>query len=395
MLLTLRCTAVLIFSFAVLSRAQQTGHTTQIPRPSSVTVPGGTPQLIPRSAEERSRASRLSHEIVLNVLVTDATGMAIGGLTEEKFSVLEDDRAQQISFFRPAQPPHVVLLLDALNSSQRSYAAERRAAEQYLTDGHASLDHGMAIGWLSESGIHVNAESRDPKTLLSQIEAASRIPTWTRPGQETAQVIGAADWDLGNIPSAIQNANHGWDEKSWRFVVSVNALTTFALQQENVPGRIVVLWLGPGWPLLTGPGFRPDTAETKNRFFDRIADLSNDLRDAQVTLITVASPELLRAADLTSGYYVPFLGAVAAPDQASAANLALPVLAIHSGGQVLDQDSDMATAIANSVARIDSGYSLVFQSSPSRQPDRYRSLQVTVSAPGAVVRTVTGYYAQP
>lgn len=396
--MTLRCAAVVMLAFAMQSGAQQPTPQAGVSQPSNVPATRATPLLIPRSEEERNRARRESHEIVLNVLVTDATGRPMRGLGENKFTILDGGTAQPITFFRPAQPPHVVLLLDAVNSSHWSYSAECKATEQYLNKAGAPLRFAMAIGSLSSSGISVNPESRDPKTLLGQVRAAERMPLWKDSEQQNSQSEAVLMEGGGTINPAdvrIKKTDMGSGDKNRRFVLSVDALTRFALKEQNAPGRIVVLWLGAGWPLLIGPEFLHDSADKQNRFFDRIADLENDLRDAQVTLEAVATPELLRESGLSKGYFAPFLAAVTGPSAASAANLALPVVAIHSGGQVFDQDKNMAAAIAESLAGINSGYMLVFQSRPSSEPDEYRPLQVAVNVPGASVRTTTGYYAQP
>ncbi|HKO12940.1 MAG TPA: VWA domain-containing protein [Acidobacteriaceae bacterium] len=355
---------------------------------------GEAPQLVPRSEEERRGASRRSHEIVLNVHVTDAAGQAIRGLQESNFTILDNGEDRPIMMFRQAQPPHVVLLLDAVNGSGASYAAERKAVEKYLGSRNTPLAFPVAIGWLSAAGIDVHAESQDPMVLLNQVRGASGIQTWTNPEQDEGDFVAAP----GTImPSGLHAEERyaGLSDKNRRFVLSVDALTRFALHEQDVPGRIVVVWIGAGWPLLTGPAFRPDTGEMRARFFARLADLSNALRDAQVTLNAVASPGLLRDAGRASGDYAPYLGTVTAPDQASAAHLALPVLATESGGEVLDQEKDMASAIAQCLSGVDTWYSLVFQSRPSTRPDEYRPLQVRVNIPGAVVRTNTGYYAEP
>jgi VWFA-related protein len=391
------CVAVLIFGFTSLSPAQQPSRQTDSSGQSNQPAGAAAPSLIRRSEEGRRRANLIAHEVVLNVLVTDAAGMAVRGLSEGDFTILDNGKPQPISFFRPAQPPHVVLLLDAVNSSRWSYAAERKAVEKFLASSSAPLKCPMAIAWLLNADIHVNPESRDPKTLLDQLRAAPRVQTFTD-AEERAAATQSLDIVTPNNTAATlyeKKMDSNSAGRSERFVRSVNALTSFALQQKNVPGRCIVLWLGPGWPLLTGPGFRTDTTAERTGFFDRIADLSGDLRDAEIILDTVASPEVLRDSGLSADYYASFLSAVAAPNQASAANLALPVLAVHSGGQVFDQDRDMASALAGSLAGIRSGYMLVFQSQPSTQPDTYRPLQVTVARPGAVVRTATGYYAQP
>ena len=86
---------------------------------------------------------------------------------------------------------------------------------------------------------------------------------------------------------------------------------------------------------------------------------------------------------------------VTASAQANAANLALPVLATQSGGQVLDDNKDIAAEIAACLAEADFWYVLAFESAPSAQPDAYRTLQVKVNKPGLTTRTNTAYYAEP
>jgi VWFA-related protein len=397
MLPALQCAALPIFAVAFLLPAQQATSPPASPPLSNRPTAGKTPQLVPRSEAERRIESHQSHEIVLNAFVADATGKPIPGLAENTFTILDNGKSQPITFFRPAQPPHVVLLLDPVNSSRWSYDPQRKAVAKYLTDTKSPLAFPVAIGWLTDAGIDVNPESREPATLLGDLRAAPGQPTSTDPDRPTAQTTAGIGESRTILPAdmRVKKIDIGAAGKNSRFVLSVRALTQFALHEETVPGRIVVLWLGPGWPLLTGPGFLADTPEMKDSFFHRIADLENDLRDAQVTLNAVASPELLRESGLSPAYYAPFLTAVTAPDEASAANLALPVLALHSGGQVLDQNKDLASAIAKALDGLNSWYTLAFESTPSSQPDTWRPLQVTVSVPGACVRTTTGYYAQP
>jgi VWFA-related protein len=186
-----------------------------------------------------------------------------------------------------------------------------------------------------------------------------------------------------------------WQDQNQRFLLSITALNKIAVQQEDVPGRVIMIWLGPGWPLLSGPGFLPDTAEIKSSFFDHIADLSTEIREAQMTLDTVATPDLLHNDGLSTGYYSPFLAAVTASSQANAGNLALPVLATQSGGQVLDDSKDITAGIAASLADAESWYEFSFESTPSAQPDEYHALQVKVNKPGVTTRTNTAYYAEP
>ena len=177
--------------------------------------------------------------------------------------------------------------------------------------------------------------------------------------------------------------------------MSIAALNKIAVQQEDVPGRVIMIWIGPGWPLLAGAGFLPDTSEIKSSFFDHIADLSTELRVAQMTLDTVATPDLLHSDELSGDYYRPFLAPITASAQAAAGDLSLPVLATRSGGQVLDDSKDITGEIAACLADAGSWYELSFESTPSAQPDEYHALQVKVNKPAVTTRTNTGYYAEP
>jgi VWFA-related protein len=397
-MLALRCSAALILSFAFPCHPQQTSQGTGSSQQSNQPASGSAPRLIPRSAQDRNRAARDSHDIVLNVLVTDASGNPVSGLAEKDFTLLDDGQPQPITYFHPAQPAHVILLLDPVNSSKWSYAAESKAVEKYLRQSHAPLALPTAIGWLCGSGIDVNPESRDPQMLLIELRVAPAVRPAASSDNLTDQEITGISESPGTISPSdlrIRQAAPGSNGQNQRFLLSIDKLTQFVLREQNVRGHIIVVWLGAGWPPLTGPGFRPDTPEIQISILDRIADLSNDLRNAQLTLDAVASPDALRSAGLSKAYYDSLLAAVTAPSEASAAHLALPVLAIHSGGQVFDQNKNLAASIADCLANADSGYLLSFQSRPSTQPDEYRPLEVRVDRPGVTIRTTTGYYAQP
>jgi hypothetical protein len=133
----------------------------------------------------------------------------------------------------------------------------------------------------------------------------------------------------------------------------------------------------------------------KRSFFAHIVNLSTALREAQMTLDVVASPKMMRDAGLSEDYYQAFLNGVATVGQANSANLALPVLAYQSGGQVLEESKDLAADIDKCIADLGSYYVLSFDSAPTADPDQYRSLEVKVDRPGLRVRTNTAYYAQP
>jgi hypothetical protein len=90
---------------------------------------------------------------------------------------------------------------------------------------------------------------------------------------------------------------------------------------------------------------------------------------------------------------------VKAPSQAYPPNLALSVLAVQSGGLVLNESNDIPAAMANEIAKSagDSRalYVLTFHASDADHSNEYHTLEVKIDQPGATARTRTGYYAQP
>jgi hypothetical protein len=90
--------------------------------------------------------------------------------------------------------------------------------------------------------------------------------------------------------------------------------------------------------------------------------------------------------------YLNFLKGVESPKEADAPNLAVQVLAVHSGGQVLDRSGDVAGEIAQCVADLDSYYEISFDASPSIRANEYHPLNITIDKGGLTARTNTSYY---
>src|ERR1019366_4362873 len=128
-------------------------------------------------------------------------------------------------------------------------------------------------------------------------------------------------------------------------------------------------------------------------------------------------------------FYQEFLAPVRSEEHASFSNLDRRVLAVQSGGLVLDPHKDLATSFAydghagkmtmetsagrgteiamqiadldlvseinRCVEEADAFYALSFNPAYTEDTDEYRDLTVEVDKPGLVVRTKTGYYDQP
>jgi hypothetical protein len=76
-------------------------------------------------------------------------------------------------------------------------------------------------------------------------------------------------------------------------------------------------------------------------------------------------------------------------------NLGLQVLAVQSGGRVLNSSNDVSSEIAACIADANAFYVLSFDSLPGDGPDEYHALEIKIDRPGVAARTRSGYYAQP
>jgi VWFA-related protein len=174
----------------------------------------------------------------------------------------------------------------------------------------------------------------------------------------------------------------------------VHQLETIAENGANAPGRKLVIWVGPGWPMLDLPveGYSP---KDQQRYFDGIVELSTKLREARMALYSVSPQDPSIDSGLRSQLYRGFLKGVKTPQQADSGNLALKVLVTQSGGLILGPNNDLAGQIDRCVAEANAFYRVSFNPPPAAHADEYHELKVAVDKPGLTVRTNSAYYNQP
>jgi VWFA-related protein len=329
----------------------------------------------PESPARRDSAGRKLKTISLDVVVTDASGKHVSGLTASDFSLLDNHQPQTIVAFHavdetatPATPTQAILLIDMLNNTFDGVAAERQQIEKFLSLNGGKLRVPVSIVIFSDSGVKVSETSRDGKTL---IEALRKAATPVR-------TISPAMGGQGAIE---------------RFQLSLRALNHLATYEATQPGRKLLIWIGPGWPMLAGTRFS-SSLNSRHSDWDNIVSFSNNLREARVALYGIDS--LSSGASVVHGvYYQNYLKPVTTPKGADSANLALPVLAIQSGGRVLNGSNDLAGEIANCLADAETYYTLAFHTYPSEEVNDYHPLESMVGKAGLTARTNVGYYAQP
>jgi VWFA-related protein len=319
-----------------------------------------------------------NRQIALAVLVTDKSGKPVPGLQQQDFTLLDNKQPQKILSFQAiegkaakADPAvQVILLVDQVNTSFTRVSYARQEIEKFLRRDGGELPQPVTLAILSDSGLSTgNITSQDGNALaadLTQNKAGLRSIT------RNQGIYGAGD----------------------RVGLSLNALQQLADYEAPRPGRKLVIWISPGWPLLTGPRIELSNKD-QQRIFSQIIALSDSLRRAGITLYSVDPLGTADAGGFRTSYYEEFVKGVKKPGQVQIGNLGLQVIATQTGGRVFNSSNDVAGEIASAVADANAYYVLTFDGLPGDGPNEYHALEVKLDKPGLKAVTRTGYYAQP
>ncbi len=314
--------------------------------------------------------------ITLDVVVTDHSGNPVSGLQQQDFTVLDNKKPQSILSFAASgsagkaadSTVQAEVLVDAVNAPFQGAAFQRDQLARFLRRNNGELPLPVSLGLIADTPSSPTAASEDGNALAEELESNQ--------------------FGLRNI-----TRSQGFYGGQERAQLSITDLGRFASNETNQPGRKILIWLGPGWPLLTGPEVLLSNKD-QQELFRTVIGLSTALREARITLYNVSATTLNGSLGQAL-YYQTFLKGVSSPNQIQNGNLALQVFAVQSGGLILNESNDLDTSIADCLRDARSYYTLSFDSAAAKRPDEYHSLQVKIDKPKLVARTRTGYYAQP
>ncbi|MFZ0199283.1 MAG: VWA domain-containing protein [Candidatus Sulfotelmatobacter sp.] len=336
-----------------------------------------TPQLQPRTAAPPAPTGP-SREIGLDVQVTDKSGAPVRGLQQQDFTILDDKRPQNILSFHPVDngttstddAVEIVLVVDAVNASFDAVTYERSELKKFLLQNGGKLAQPVSLVVFTDTGTKMQGgASRDGNAL-------------------------AALYDQYDTGLRVINRSAGFYGAAERFDLSLKTLRQLVEYKGGQPGRKLMIWFSPGWPLLSGPNIQL-SAKDAQRLFSQIVGFSDGLRQSRITLYAIDPLGLADAGGVRINFYQEFLKGVTSPSRLEPGDLGLQVLAVQSGGRVLNSTNDLTTAIAECAADANSFYVLSFAPARADRVNEYHAIGIKVDKPGVVARTRTGYYAQP
>ena len=326
------------------------------------------------SAIECSASDGDNNNIAINV--ADKSGHPVTALEVSDFKVFDNRQPQKILAFRavdsthpPVVPLSVQIIIDAVNSDAVLLGQERDGVSAFLKQNSGKLDYSTSIWILENAGLtQIAGPSQDGTALLGALNGA---PPLLRVINRSAGVWGEAE----------------------RAGQATKLLKEMVSPESRTPGRKLVLFVSPGWPMLFN--FEPD--ETKF-IFDDIVTLSNGLRQSCISLYTIDPSSLGKTFDpfnselgLSSAYESSLKGVTNVAD-AHYQDLSLQVLSEHSGGQVFIGGNDLKADINTAMRGAAGWYNLVFERAPGGRTTEYHAILVTVDKPHAKIHTTAGYY---
>jgi len=326
--------------------------------------------VVPPTAARTPERPRIS----LDVVVTDKAGKPVGALEPLDLTLLDNNQPRKILSFRRTDgstgnrfdpPVEVILVIDAVNLPYQAVTLQRLEVEKFLRLNNGQLAFPTSVFLFSSQGLLVQpAPSKDGNALAKLLD-------------KSTGTVRARDLS-GGVYSLVE-----------QFQDSFKTMQGIAENEARKPGRKVLIWVGPGWPLLTERFFIEST-ESRQNYFHQLVALTKQLREARIAVYNVA-PIVGLTRELYKGYLKP----VTEVHKMEIGDLALEVLAVNTGGRVLEPSNDLAALILECENDIGPYYTVTFEPPQAAGTDEFHNLRVQVSGDGRTARTDIGYYDEP
>ena len=308
-----------------------------------------------------------SRVIRLDVVVSGHKDAPVVGLSGSDFSILDNGIPQKITSFQPITgeecPVEVILVMDDVNTRYADLAYARQQMRKFLKANGGRLPYPTTL--VTFSDLHT-------KSMM----------LFTRNGSLINQAIDAE----GLGPRAI-GQSAGVEGGVNRANKSVKLLWRLIDLEAPLPGRKLILWMSPGWPLLV-PLDPEMSASQQYRIFNEYRALSDDMREGRVTLYMI-DPEGIADGDALE--YAEFLKPVRRMREMRHGDLSLQTFVVHSGGLVLGLSNSFSGMMQKVYDDPRTFYEITYDA-PLDKPDKYHAIEIKVDKPGVKVRTTAGYY---
>jgi VWFA-related protein len=305
----------------------------------------------------------------IDLVVADSAGNPVSDLAPWDFTLLDNGQPAKIrtlhNSLEASEPvPELIFVLDAINLSPQQLTQTESAIIHFLRRNNGHLEAACFLYRLTRDGLFSSSKhTRDGDMLAQEVEQHKSPRTVWKSGRNN---------ELGSLGS--------WEARSQPNPLSLRALGSIAIDQREIAGRKVVVWISPGWPVNRG-----------DIGFDEATEFSTRLREARITLDNV---NVWPNPDQSFNYH-DYLEAPRSQKDMQPAKLALQVIATHTGGLVLDSSGNLDRDIERCVEEERGFCTLTFNPPHTYRMDEFHDLRLQVARPALTVRAPTGYYNEP
>jgi VWFA-related protein len=394
------------YTIGVINAPQH--KTAQVPiqataEPVETDVPLETSQVLVQarvsSEPVKMRANEHPEGILhIDVAATDGKGKPVSGLTAKDFTLTDNGVPQKIVSFAAANPTllqserlsEVAVVLDEVDLLPNQLELMENESIKFLRGNGGHLAEPTSVYWFTMSGLYATDLTTDGNALAEDVAHHTSRRKVLAVSQSYDPFVDRAE-----------------SERLARWNASVRAVYAMTIERRSKPGRKLLLWIGFGW--LAIHGNQRYKEHYKDDAFPWLVELSTRIREArmvisEVTVRTQPDGSVVRrepSAYEFKNSYKDYLAGVRTPSELEAqgfgpsSHFALPVLAMQSGGLVVDEFLGISRSIEHCVEDARTFFTLSFDPPLAAHPDEYHDLAVKIAAPGLYGRTNSGYYDQP
>jgi VWFA-related protein len=319
--------------------------------------------------------------VFLDITVVDKKGHIVtSGLTKDDFTITEDKRPQTIFSFESPEShapkkhasddtpdgsaPTTIFILDQLNSGPGDFAFLCDQTKKYLEAQPSHLAAPAEIMLVGNQSLELlQGYTRSRDDLLFALQ---HIPT--------------------AIPYKLDPAF-----KDERIFQSIQALQQVALQNNGIPGRKNIVWIGRGGPDSITAYRNIYSVDKLERF---VHQTTNMLVDARISLFLIFPG--LKVQEITSSPSSKSVGSTLGLDPFGG-DINFGAFVNESGGKIFNNENDVDTLIGESQSLGAEYYTLTYQpnqaGSPTDADGKFRRIRVTLRNPNLQAITRGGYYA--
>ncbi|MFN2975202.1 VWA domain-containing protein [Terriglobus aquaticus] len=320
------------------------------------------PAAAPGTATSGTAASGMRLNLFVN-------GSGADALRQGDLTLLDNGTPVPVQSLLPPHagnvPTHVILVIDDVNARATTVAYERSELKKFLTRNDGQLRVPLTIAVMTDTKMDIQ-------------------PGFSQDGNAINQALQKYPIGLHEIR---RDSQYGGQDRTNICLGSLRQLVQYA---STIPGHKLILFLSPGWPLLSGPRIQL-TAKEQRGIYQSVAELQDSMLQADITL-DMLNPFGPNESVGRSDYYQAFLKSAKKPGDVDIADLSLQVLATHNGGEVQQGSNDIDRMVDHALSEMDSRYTVSFTPAPAEAPNGFHSLKAQVNRPGVTVRMPDEYY---